>query len=113
GYRDMVALMADAAVVVTDSGGLQEETTAMGIPCVTLRESTERPVTIEAGTNRMVPWPPTPEAVCAVVIEAARRGHSGGSRQTGMPQGWDGRAAVRVVDALEQAGRRRSSPTAS
>jgi UDP-N-acetylglucosamine 2-epimerase (non-hydrolysing) len=57
GYREMLSLTDGAAVVLTDSGGLQEETTALGVPCVTLREQTERPVTITHGTNRMTPWP--------------------------------------------------------
>src|SRR5690606_8548896 len=63
GYREMLSLTDGAAVVLTDSGGLQEETTALGVPCVTLREQTERPVTITEGTNRLAPWPLTAEGV--------------------------------------------------
>jgi UDP-N-acetylglucosamine 2-epimerase (non-hydrolysing) len=57
GYTDMLSLVKDAAVVLTDSGGLQEETTVLGVPCLTLRETTERPITVERGTNRLVEWP--------------------------------------------------------
>ncbi len=106
GYRAMVKLVGGAAVVITDSGGLQEETTAIGIPCVTVRESTERPVTVEVGTNRLVPWPPTSHGLRSAVLEAIEQGPTGGSRESGLPEGWDGRAAFRIVDALERAGKR-------
>ncbi len=99
GYLDMIGLQDGAAVVVTDSGGLQEETTALGVPCVTLRESTERPITCLEGTNRMVSWPPTSDSVLATVREALAQGRGPGSR-TGTPRGWDGAAAERVVAAL-------------
>ena len=103
GYRRMTALLDGAAVVITDSGGLQEESTALGVPCVTLRESTERPVTVSEGTNRMVPWPPTVDGMLATVAAARSAGRSEGSRGTGRPAGWDGRAASRIVDAMERA----------
>ena len=70
GYREMLSLTDRAAVVITDSGGLQEETTVLGVPCVTVREQTERPITVEQGTNRLVPWPPTVAGVLAAVREA-------------------------------------------
>ena len=54
GYLEMLGLMAKAALVLTDSGGMQEETTALGVPCLTLRENTERPITVEQGTNTLV-----------------------------------------------------------
>lgn len=98
GYREMVSLTDGAAVVLTDSGGLQEETTYLGIPCVTLREQTERPVTITEGTNRLAPWPLTPDAVFGTAMEARAGGRvAAGSR---VPEGWDGRAADRIVRAL-------------
>lgn len=103
GYRSMTAWLEGAGVVITDSGGLQEESTALGVPCVTLRESTERPVTVTEGTNRMVPWPPTPEGIHETVRTARSRGRGPGSRGTGRPEGWDGKAAERIVVAMEQA----------
>jgi UDP-N-acetylglucosamine 2-epimerase (non-hydrolysing) len=101
GYREMLSLTDGAAVVLTDSGGLQEETTYLGVPCVTLRESTERPVTVTEGTNRLAPWPLT----AAGVLEAARaaRGAGRAAEGTRAPEGWDGRAAERVVAALASA----------
>lgn len=104
GYRDMAGMLDGAAVVITDSGGLQEESTALGVPCVTLRESTERPITVSEGTNRMVPWPPTADGIIATVRAAREAGRGPGSR-TGRPRGWDGQAAVRTVEALEEAPR--------
>jgi UDP-N-acetylglucosamine 2-epimerase (non-hydrolysing) len=104
GYRDMTGLLDGCAVVVTDSGGLQEESTALGVPCVTVRESTERPVTVTEGTNLMVPWPPTAEGIYATTRAAQARGRGTGS-QSGIPRGWDGKAAERIVLALEEARR--------
>jgi len=96
GYLEMLGLTDGCSVVLTDSGGLQEETTALGVPCVTLREQTERPVTITHGTNRLAPWPPTVDGVVDAYREAyARRG-----QPSAQPEGWDGCAAQRVVDAL-------------
>jgi len=101
GYREMQSLADGAAVVLTDSGGLQEETTYLGVPCVTLREQTERPVTLTEGTNRMAPWPLTAEGVFHVAREArAQERIPAGAR---VPEGWDGRAAERIVAALERA----------
>lgn len=102
GYRDMACLQAGARVVLTDSGGLQEETTALGVPCVTLRESTERPITVSEGTNRLAPWPLTTAGIIQAVHDSLASGRGPGSR-SGRPRGWDGQAAVRVVHALETA----------
>jgi UDP-N-acetylglucosamine 2-epimerase (non-hydrolysing) len=103
GYREMLSLSDGAAVALTDSGGVQEETTYLGVPCVTLREQTERPVTIVEGTNRLAPWPLAAAGVAAAAHGALREGRRPpGSR---VPEGWDGRAAERVVAALEQASR--------
>ncbi|MBK6457715.1 MAG: UDP-N-acetylglucosamine 2-epimerase [Gemmatimonadetes bacterium] len=74
GYLEMVAATDAAAVAVTDSGGVQEETTVLGVPRVTVREQTERPVTVTHGTNHPVSWPLTTEGVVAAVHEALRRG---------------------------------------
>ncbi len=95
GYLEFLRLWSQSRMVLTDSGGLQEETTALGIPCLTLRENTERPITIEQGSNRLVGLDP------ARIVEAARdvlrTGQHAGAR---VPDLWDGRAAVRIVDAL-------------
>ena len=90
-YHEMLALTADARVAITDSGGVQEETTALGVPCLTLRDNTERPITITEGTNRLVRDP-------GDLLALARA-----SRRNGMekrPDGWDGRAGERVAKAL-------------
>ncbi len=100
GYREMLSLTCDAAVVLTDSGGLQEETTALGVPCVTLRQQTERPVTVTEGTNRLAPWPLTTAGVVHSFEEALARGAAG--RQPCTVEGWDGRAAERIVAALQR-----------
>jgi len=99
GYLEMLSLVDSAAAVVTDSGGVQEETTALGVPCLTLREQTERPVTITHGTNRLAPWPLTSEGIRAASQLAMDQGRFAvGARS---PEGWDGRAAERAVSALE------------
>lgn len=87
-------LWKDAAVVLTDSGGLQEETTALGIPCITLRENTERPVTVEEGTNTLVGTDP---AQIVAEVNKIRQGQGKTGRR---PHLWDGRAAERIVDIL-------------
>jgi UDP-N-acetylglucosamine 2-epimerase (non-hydrolysing) len=95
GYLDFLQLWSNARMALTDSGGLQEETTALGIPCLTLRENTERPITIEQGSNRLVGSDP------ARIIEAAREILYGGVSFAGRaPELWDGHAADRIVEAL-------------
>ncbi|GJG89038.1 UDP-N-acetylglucosamine 2-epimerase (non-hydrolyzing) [Gemmatimonadetes bacterium T265] len=98
GYTEMLSLTEGAAVVLTDSGGLQEETTALGVPCVTLREQTERPVTVTEGTNRLAPWPLTVDGV--VGAYRAALGRAGDAAAARRPEGWDGRAAERIVAEL-------------
>lgn len=96
GYLEMLGLMMDATVVLTDSGGLQEETTALGVPCLTLRENTERPITVNQGTNILVGRDHGAILRCIEDILAGRgkRGH--------VPELWDGRAAQRIaVDLWE------------
>lgn len=104
GYTELLSLTDGAAAVLTDSGGLQEETTALGVPCVTLREQTERPITIEKGTNRLAPWPLTVGGITdsfQVACDAYPFRNRGVSS---CPlEGWDGYAAGRVVAALEAA----------
>lgn len=95
GYLDFVCLMKHAAIVVTDSGGIQEETTCLGVPCVTVRDNTERPVTVEKGTNIIA-------GTAQEGIRAAIRRQREGQHQHGVPQFWDGRAATRIVDVLSR-----------
>lgn len=90
-YFEMVDLVQNAFAVITDSGGLQEETTALGVPCFTVRDSTERPVTITEGTNQLVL---DPRLLPALVRAAAR------PSDPRIPEGWDGKAGSRVIDAL-------------
>jgi UDP-N-acetylglucosamine 2-epimerase (non-hydrolysing) len=90
-YEEMLRLMTRAHVVITDSGGVQEETTALGIPCLTLRPNTERPVTVTEGTNQLVR---TPEELPALVGRSER---GPGAR---VPEGWDGMAGARVIGEL-------------
>jgi UDP-N-acetylglucosamine 2-epimerase (non-hydrolysing) len=98
GYTEMLSLSDGAAAVLTDSGGLQEETTALGVPCVTLREQTERPITLTEGTNRMAPWPLSAAGIVAAYRQAAAQGRAAAGERR--PEGWDGRAAERIVAAL-------------
>jgi UDP-N-acetylglucosamine 2-epimerase (non-hydrolysing) len=91
GYLEMLDLVEHAFAVVTDSGGLQEETTALGIPCLTVRSNTERPITITEGTNRLVPDP----ADIVMELKLVRR-----PATTPRPEGWDGHAGERVIAAL-------------
>jgi len=94
GYLEMLGLMAGARLVLTDSGGLQEETTALGIPCLTMRENTERPITVEQGTNTMVGRDRA--AILAGVAEIL----SGKGKSGRVPELWDGRAAERIASHL-------------
>lgn len=92
-YLDMLGLMKDARVVLTDSGGVQEETTALGIPCLTLRENTERPVTVSEGSNAIAGRDP------AVILALCRDILRYGGKSGRIPQYWDGHAAERIADA--------------
>jgi UDP-N-acetylglucosamine 2-epimerase (non-hydrolysing) len=94
GYIDFLSLVASAAGVLTDSGGIQEETTYLGIPCFTLRDNTERPVTIELGTNVLLGLDPQRIHEVPGLIEQRA------SRPARIPPRWDGRAAGRIVDVL-------------
>ena len=93
GYLDFVGLMERARVVLTDSGGVQEETTILGVPCLTLRENTERPITLSHGTNQLVGTDPR-------AIEAAWARTASMAARDGGPPLWDGRAADRIADIL-------------
>ena len=94
GYLEMLGLMRDARVVLTDSGGIQDETTALGVPCITLRESTERPITVEQGTNTVV------GTESAAIRKAYREVIQGGGKAGRQPEYWDGQAAQRIASIL-------------
>ncbi len=98
GYLDFLSLMDNCALVLTDSGGIQEETTALGIPCITLRENTERPATVECGTNVLVSTDKTK------ILAAANSILDGKTiRKASMPPLWDGNAAERIAKVLRHA----------
>ena len=94
GYLEMLGLMSNATLVLTDSGGMQEETTALGIPCLTLRENTERPITIEQGTNTLV------GRDRAAILRAVDEILAGAGKRGRIPELWDGRAAERIAAHL-------------
>ena len=96
GYHDFVTLFSQARLAVTDSGGIQEETTALGIPCLTMRDSTERPITVTEGTNIVVGT--DRDRIARAVDEIL----AGKGKKGRVPEGWDGHAALRIVDALER-----------
>jgi UDP-N-acetylglucosamine 2-epimerase (non-hydrolysing) len=94
GYLELLGLLRDAKLVLTDSGGLQEESTALGVPCITLRDNTERPVTVSHGTNTIVGS--DREAALEVVESVLRDGGKGGN----IPDLWDGKAAQRIAEVM-------------
>jgi UDP-N-acetylglucosamine 2-epimerase (non-hydrolysing) len=94
GYLDFMSLVAGAGGVLTDSGGIQEETTYLGVPCLTLRENTERPVTVAMGTNVLLGLAPSRIYDVPELLSGAR------GRAAEIPPLWDGRAAERIADAL-------------
>jgi len=94
GYLDFLCLLSKATLVLTDSGGIQEETTALGVPCLTLRENTERPITISEGTNLLIGTDPTK------ILAAAQQILAGKGKPGRIPPFWDGHAAERIVETL-------------
>jgi UDP-N-acetylglucosamine 2-epimerase (non-hydrolysing) len=94
GYLDFLCLLSKATLVLTDSGGIQEETTALGVPCLTLRENTERPITISEGTNLLTGTDP------AKILAAAQNVLAGKGKPGRIPPYWDGHAAQRIVEVL-------------
>jgi UDP-N-acetylglucosamine 2-epimerase (non-hydrolysing) len=101
GYADSIRLQEGARLVLVDSGGIQEETTVLGIPCLTLRENTERPVTVTEGTNKVVGCEPER------IVSEAFRILDGEQREGRVPDLWDGQAASRIVEVLQRGVRRR------
>jgi UDP-N-acetylglucosamine 2-epimerase (non-hydrolysing) len=96
GYLDFLCLMGNATIVLTDSGGIQEETTILGIPCLTLRNNTERPITVREGTNIIVGN--NPDFIKSHMIKVLGSDIS----KTYTPELWDGRAAGRIVRVLKK-----------
>ena len=96
GYLELLGLMSSAKLVFTDSGGLQEETTALGIPCITLRENTERPITVTEGTNTVV------GSDANAILEAFNDVIETGGKAGCVPQLWDGRAAERIAETIRE-----------
>jgi UDP-N-acetylglucosamine 2-epimerase (non-hydrolysing) len=94
GYLDFLCLMEHAALVITDSGGIQEETTCLGVPCVTVRENTERPITVDVGTN-IIAGVRQASIARAVQLQRARR------HKARVPDKWDGHAAERIVEVIK------------
>jgi UDP-N-acetylglucosamine 2-epimerase (non-hydrolysing) len=95
GYLEMLGLLSNATFVLTDSGGIQEESTALGVPCLTLRENTERPITVDQGTNTIVGT--NSELIMSCVNEIL----IGKGKIGRIPEFWDGCAAERIVDDLK------------
>ncbi len=100
GYLDFIALVSESKIVITDSGGIQEETTALGIPCITMRENTERPITVSQGTNRIVGTNPSS------IISEVNSSLNKSSEKPTIPEYWDGKTAKRIVDVFETRMRR-------
>lgn len=104
GYLAFLGLMARARMVLTDSGGIQEETTVLHVPCITLRENTERPITCTMGTNLLAGTEPRH------IVEVALQVLSSPLPKNSIPEKWDGRAAERIADYLIAWLKRRSKP---
>ncbi len=94
GYLDFLALMERAALVLTDSGGIQEETTFLQVPCITIRENTERPITVEKGTNQLL------GTNVSLVVQKSREALNGKTKMSIIPALWDGKAAQRIIKIL-------------
>jgi UDP-N-acetylglucosamine 2-epimerase (non-hydrolysing) len=109
GYLAFLSLLAGAAVAITDSGGVQEETTILGVPCLTVRPNTERPVTITHGTNRLV----EPGELAAAVGSVLAAGPAAPGGPAMRPPLWDGRAGERIAAVLVEWLRNRAARSAS
>ena len=94
GYIDFLSLMKNAELVITDSGGIQEETTYLGVQCLTVRENTERPITVNIGTNQLV------GTDISTIKSAADEVLDGKVKKGGIPKLWDGKTAERIVSIL-------------
>jgi UDP-N-acetylglucosamine 2-epimerase (non-hydrolysing) len=96
GYLEFLSLTSQAALILTDSGGLQEEATALEVPCLTLRKNTERPITVTVGTNIIVGTDPE------LIVAEATKALGGNGKKGRLPERWDGRAAVRIAEIFER-----------
>ncbi len=96
GYLEFLSLVSGAAAVITDSGGIQEETTYLRVPCITMRDNTERPITVDVGSNVLAGTQP------GVVKQHVDAVLNGGAAKSGIPALWDGHAAVRIVAHLRE-----------
>ena len=105
GYLDFIALVAGSRLALTDSGGLQEETTALGVSCVTMRDETERPITVSQGTNRVVGT--SPDRIVAAALQALTEP----PQRTSRPPLWDGQASKRIVAILRATTQRPRTPS--
>jgi UDP-N-acetylglucosamine 2-epimerase (non-hydrolysing) len=94
GYLEFLHLVIHSRIALTASGGIQQETTVLGIPCITMRDNTERPITCEMGTNALVGSDP------AAILSATEKGLEGSSPSSKVPELWDGHAAERIIDKL-------------
>jgi len=94
GYLEFMALVRSSTCVMTDSGGIQEETTVLGIPCLTVRDNTERPITISEGTNKLIKIDALPGEVAAILKGRGKKGKT--------PPLWDGKTARRIVTVIER-----------
>ena len=94
GYMDMICLLNNAKFVITDSGGVQEETTVLGVPCLTMRRNTERPVTVKIGTNIVV------NGNKGKIVKEVKKIMAGRAKKGGIPKYWDGNTAERIVRIL-------------
>ena len=96
GYLDFLSLTKNSKIVLTDSGGIQEETTALGIPCLTLRDNTERPITVEKGTNKIIGNEESK------IVEEFNEIIRGNINSHEIPELWDGKTAIRIADIIEE-----------
>ncbi len=102
GYTDFTRLLMGSQFVLTDSGGVQKETTVLGIPCLTLRDTTEWPLTLTQGTNRLLGSTPDPDTVREITLETLKHKRKKGPGEVSLPEFWDGKTSERICDILAE-----------